>query len=478
MNKKSAFHSFLWKFSERILSQIIAFIVSIILARLLTPFEYGQIAIVLIFITFANVFVSDGFSTALVQNKNSNINDFNSVFSINLVLSIFIYFLIYMLSPIISSLFDYIDLTLIIRVIAIKIPISSLFSIQSAFIQKKMEFRLFFFSTLLGSVISGFIGILMALANYGIWSLVVQYLINIFINTIVLHFVGGWKPKLNFKKNKNLKFLLLFGSKILFANIIITIYNEVRALIIGKIYSPTDLAFYNRGKQFPGLFESNINSTISSVLFPLMAKRSSINEIKLLTRRSITLGSFIIWPTMVLMNVLSEPIVIVLLTEKWLPAVPFFKVYTLIYALMPIQTANIQALKATGNGTIYTKVEVIKRIVGLIILISVMTISVEAIVFGTLFSAILFIFINSYPNKKIINYSYLEQLKDILPSIMYSIFMGICVYLSIYYIQDNIIKILMGIFVGISSYIVLALLFRDKNFGYFILTIKNFLGKT
>lgn len=268
---KSVTSNFFWRFAERILAQLVSLVVSTIIARLLLPKEYGIVAFVNIFITFANVFVTSGFGNALIQKKDSDETDFSSVFYMNLLIAIFLYLVIFVLAPIISNLYNYNGLTLVIRVMGLRLIVAAVNTIQHAYVAKKMQFKRFFWSTLIGTIISGVVGIVLAYNGYGIWALVAQYMTNTTIDTLVLFITVRWRPRLKFSL-KSLKRLFPFGWKILISEIINTGYIEIRGIIIGLKYTSSDLAYYNKGQSFPKLMGANIETSMTSVLFPAMAK--------------------------------------------------------------------------------------------------------------------------------------------------------------------------------------------------------------
>ena len=287
------FSGLFWKFSERMSSQIVSFVISILLARLLSPDEYGVISLILIFITIAEVFVTNGLGSALIQKIDANNVEFSSVFYLNIVFSIFLYLIIYFCSPYIALFYGSEVLLPTLRVLGLRIPIAAVNSVQQAYVSKKMMFKKFFFSTLFGTLISGFIGVFMAYSGYGVWALVGQYLTNTIVNTVVLWFTVKWRPSLVFSWSK-VSSLISYGWKILLSSLLDTGYNQLRGLIIGIKYTSSDLAYYNRGQQYPQLVVVNINSTISSVLFPTISQhQNDLTMVRSMTRRAIKTSSYI-----------------------------------------------------------------------------------------------------------------------------------------------------------------------------------------
>jgi len=455
-----------WKFAERIFAQVMTFIISIVLARMLLPEAYGMIAMVLIFINIANIFVSDGISTALIQKKDANELDFTTMFHCSFALSILFYLVIYLAAPAMESFFNLNDFKIIIRVISLQLPLSSLNSIQQAFVSRNMLFRKFFYSTVIGVAISGLIGIVIALSGLGVWALVAQYLVNTFINTIVLLIIIPWKPKLRFS-TLSLKPLLSYGWKIAAGSLLNSIYLESRTLIIGKKYSSSDLAFYNRGSQFPGLFTTNIVSTIAAVLFPVFSNHSdNLDDLKQLTRKSMRLTCYCIFPVMTGLAAVAEPMVRILLTEKWIFCVPYLRIACLTQALQPVAAANLQMIKAIGRSDLYLKMEIIKKATGVAIILLAMRYGVYIIALSEILVVIFNSIVNIYPNKRLVNYGYFEQFKDILPSAILSGVMGIAVFSISFLLKSDAVTILLQVFFGVFVFLGISAIFQVESFLY------------
>lgn len=455
-----------WKFAERISAQLISTVVSIILARLLDPEHYGVISIVLIFITLANVFVSDGLGSALIQKKGATAKDFFSVLYFNIGLSCLLYLILFVCAPLISKFYGsgYEILTPVLRVLGLRIILTAVNSVQQAYVSRKMIFRKFFISTLGGTIGSAIVGISMAYAGYGVWALVAQYLTNTFVSTLTLFFVLKKKPQFVFSIS-SIKELFPYGIRILGTGLLITGYQELRALIIGKVYSSSDLAYYDKGRQFPNLIVTNINSSIGAVLFPKMSQEQDDKaKIKATTRNSIRFSAYVMCPMMLGLAAVAEAFVQLILTEKWMPCVPLLQLFCIIYLFQPIHTANMQAIKAIGRSDVYLKLEIVKKVIELIVLLLVMRISVNAIVVGMAVCTTLFVFVNAFPNKKLLNYSIKEQLLDLAPSVGMSLLMFVCVYTMNFVSMNGWIKMILQCFVGVVIYVVLSIITKNTEF--------------
>ncbi len=476
-NSKNFLTNLIWKFLERCGAELVTFIVSIVLARLLDPSVYGTIALVTVITTLLQVFINSGLGSALVQKKDADDLDFSTVFFFNTVLCIVLYVGLFFAAPLIAAFYEIPELTAIIRVLGLMLVVSGISNIQQSYVSKKMIFKKFFFSTLSGSICAAIVGIVMALNGFGVWALVAQSLTNVTVSTIVLWFTVKWRPKLMFSFNR-LKRLFSFGWKLLVASLINTLYNDIRQLIIGKQYSSADLAFYNKGKQFPNLLVTNLNTAIDSVLFPVMSEEQKNKDtVKAMTRRAIKTSSFIMWPMMIGLAVCAEPLIRVLLTEKWMFCVPYLQVFCLVYTFYPIHTANLNAIKAMGRSDIFLKLEVIKKIVGVIALVISMWFGPFAMACSLLITTIIGGFINAFPNKKLLNYSFLEQIKDMLPSTVLALFMGVVVCLISLLNLNDIITLVIQVPLGVVVYFVLAKLFKMESFEYLLNMLKKFFKK-
>ncbi len=465
----SILNNLLWKFAERTASQLVSFVVSIILARILNPSDYGAIAMVMIFVTLANVIAEGGFSSALIQKTNADKLDFSTVFHFSIAFSIVLYTILFFVAPFISRFYGegYEILTPVLRVIGLQVIICAANSVQQAYVSKKMMFRKFFWATLVGTIVSAIIGLALAYRGFGIWSLVWQQLAMAITNTVVLYLVTGKLPGLLFSLER-LKELFGYGAKILGASLLVNIFIDLRSLIIGKLYSAKDLAYFDRGKQFPGLIVTNINSSVGAVLFPQMSsEQNDIARVKQTCRNSIRFSSFVMMPLMIGLAACAEPFIRILLTEKWMESVPYLQLFCIIYMFQPIHTANMQAIKALGHSGTFLKLEIIKKTLELICLLLVMKISVVAIAVNMAVLTTLFSFINAYPNCKLLNYSFKEQMLDILPSLVMSCVMGASVYILGKVLPFNdIITLIVQVFSGLSIYVILSCLIKSEQMNY------------
>ena len=475
LNRKNILSNFIWRYLERCGAQSVTFVVTIVLARILTPEIYGTVALMSVFTVIMQVFIESGLGNALIQKKDSDDIDFSTVFYFNIFICVILYFLLFLLAPVISDYYEMDNLAAPIRVLGLAIIISGVKNIQQAYVSKTLQFKRFFFATLGGTIGAGFIGIFMALQGFGVWALICQYLFNNLVDTIILWATVKWRPRRIFSF-KRLKKLVSYGWKIFASGMISTLYVKARQLIIGKYYSPGDLGYYSKGNQFPEVIVTNINHSIDSVLFPVMSKsQNDLVRLKAIARRAITTSCFIMWPIMFGLMAIAEPLVKIVLTDKWLPCVFYLRVFCLIYSFEPFQTANLNALKAIGRSDVYLKIETVKKIIGFAGLIFSCFISVKAIALAYLLTAFIGMILNAYPSKKLISYSFREQVKDVLPSLLLAIIMFlVCVVISFLNI-NNIIIVILQIVVGAFIYISLAYLFKLESFVYCLSLVKSYI---
>lgn len=475
--KGNVVSNFIWRFAERCGAQLVTFIVSIILARILAPEDYGTIALVTVFTTILQVFVDSGLGTALIQKKNADDLDFSSVFYFNFVVCFVLYAGMFVAAPFIAKFYGDTTLTPIIRVISLTIVISGVKGIQQAYVSKNMLFKRFFFSTIGGTIFSAFLGIGLAKAGYGVWALVAQQLSNTTVDTIILWITVRWRPRKAFSW-KRLKSLLSFGWKLLVSSLLDTCYNNLRNLIIGKMYSASDLAFYNQGDKFPKLIVTNINTSIDSVLLPTMSSAQDDRErVKNMTRRAIKTSTYVMAPLMMGLAFCATTIVKLVLTDKWLPCVPFLRIFCITYMFWPVHTANLNAINAMGRSDWFLRLEIIKKIMGIAILLSTMWFGVMAMAYSLLLSSVLSQIINSWPNRKLLGYGYLEQVRDFAPGILLAVGMGICVYFIGYIPLPTIMTLVIQIFAGAALYVGVSAILKLEEFEYLLGMVKSFLKK-
>lgn len=473
IQSKTVITSMLWNILERFSTQIVSFIISIILARILSPNEYGIIAIILIFINIANVIIDGGLNTALIQKKNADQTDFSTIFWFCLLLSFLLYVVLFEIAPLISKFYNNDILTPVLRVLSLVLFADSVNSIQRAYVSRHMLFKKLFWINAVALVISGTIGIAMAYQGYGVWALVGQSLASPLACCVLMWFSVKWRPTFDFSVQR-FRGLFDYGWKIFLTNFIVAVYGDIRGLLIGKFYQPTALAFFDRGKSLPTLLMNNITSSINTVLLPVFADEQDNKErVKQMMRRSVQVSYYFVLPILIGLFFAAKNVILVLLTEKWLPAVPFVQIFCIAFVLMPIQNVNMTAIKSLGYSSIILKLEIYKKILEAVILVISFMLNVYAVAWGIVLFNSICIFINLSPSKRLVDYSWDEQIKDVLPTLIASLIMGgavcLCSFLpyGIYWVLSA------QIVVGLIVYYVLSRLMRLEGYEYVSMYIKQ-----
>lgn len=472
--KQKTLSGFIYVFLERGAAKGVSFIVQIILARMLMPEQFGTIALLTVFINILDVFVTYGFGNSLVVNKKSDDLDFSTCFYFGIGLSLFLYALVYYTSPFISTFFYGNDeLDILIKVMALRMPIAAVNSVQHAHVSKNMRFKLFFYATLIGTVLSGIISITMAYTGFGVWALVAQYLSNAFFDTLTLWIFAKWRPKWMFSL-KRLKVIYDYGWKILAVGLIDTLYGQIRSLVIAKQYSREALAHYNRGTTFPAFGMSLIEPTIEKVLFPSL---SNCNDdpamMKSVTRRVAKSATYLICAFMALLFAISKPLVVILLTEKWLPCVVFMQIACIGFVLRPLQLINNCVIRASGRSGLLLKLDLLKKSIGVALLIASMKFGVVAIAWSYVITNVISTLINIYPNRDLLNYGYREQFGDLLGNLWVGLIMGAVVWSISLLPLSNMVLLFVQCFVGFALFIGISKLGNNDSYNYLISMVRG-----
>ena len=466
-------NGFIWRLLERVGAQGVTLVVGLLLARILKVDDYGTVAIVSIFTSILSVFVTCGLNDALVQKKDADDVDFSTVFFFNIAVCLVLYALVFLAAPLIASFYERPYLVPYIRVMSLILVIGGIKNIQSAYVARNLLFKRFFFATLTGTVIAAGIGIWMALRGFGAWALIAQNLVNNAIDTAILWITVKWRPKRVFSWER-LKGLLAYAWKLLVSALIDTVYSRLYQLVIAKKYDDEALAYYNKGDTIPYLLVTSINSATDSVLLPVMSEsQDDPKRVKEMTRRAISFSSFVIMPMMMGLAVCSQAFVHWVLLDKWMPAVPFIRIFCFSYAFWCVHTANLNAIKALGRSDLFLKLEIIKKCMGIVILLISMRYGVMAMALSSLVSSVLSQIINSWPNRKLLGYSYLDQLKDMLPNILLTLAMGALVY-SVYFLKlPDWLTLLIQVPLGAAVYVAGAKIFHVENFEFALMLLKK-----
>ncbi len=478
--KKKTVSGMLWRFAENGFSQIVNFVISIILARLLLPEDYGIIALVSVFITICDKLVVSGFATSLIQKKDADDKDFSTVFFFSLAMSLALYAVLFFGAPLIANFYNAYNkelLVSVIRVMGLQTIAVAISSVQNAYVSRAMQFKKFFFSTLGGTLLSAVVGIWLAYAGYGVWALVAQYLVKAFGSMFVIWFTVRWRPKFVFSFER-FKSLYSYGWKIFAASVIKVLYNDLRSLLIGKFYNAEALAFYNKGQSFPQIVETSVGGAIDSVFFPAISKKqSSEKEMLSMLRRGVKISTYVLTPLLFGLAAVARPLILVLLTEKWLESVFFLQIISFSFVLSPVELQNLQAIKAIGRSDLVLKLEIIKKTLGVVLLVIAVPIGVEAIAVSLLLSNVAASVINAFPNRRLIGYTYRMQIADIFSPLWMSAVMYAAVFAVSFINLPAIAMLVLQILTGMAVYLLLSVITKNPNFKYILQILKDFKNK-
>lgn len=465
VNRKQAFTNFLWKLGEQSGAQIVSFLVSVILARLLVPEDYSAVGVVLILTSFCAVFIDGGLAKALIQKKDPDMLDYSTVLVTGLTIASAIYLTLFFSAPVIAQIYEDSLLTAVVRVYSLKLFVGAFNTVQCAYISKKLQFKKYFFATIIGTVISAGIGLWMAYDGFGVWALVAQQMTNLFVDTVVLYITTKFRPQLRFSMAK-LKSLWAYGSKVLGTSLLDMTYDNIRPLIVGLKFTPVDLAYYEKGRNYPGILNSTINSTLASVLFPVIASvQEDMVAVKTITQKYIRISSFVVFPMLLGLAAISENLVRWMLTDKWMGIVPYMQIFCVNHMFQLLQTGNLQAINAIGRSDLVFKIAVVKKLIsfGLLVLTVIVAPSPYWLALLGIVTSLIAFMINSLTNKRTLNYGLKEQALDILPNLIASIAMMLIVmYIGTLKFGGLVAQILIG---GLT-YLLIALITQNASLRY------------
>ena len=420
-----------WKFSELLFQRFGTLFVGIVLARLLGPEEFGLVALLTIFISLADVVVNAGFPQALIQKRNTSLDEESSVFFCNILLGIFMYGVLYFIAPTLKYFYNKPELDLLsdlVRVAGLTVVIGSLGQVHRSLLQKNLRFKQLTYLSLAGLVSNGIIGITMAYNGYGVWALVISNVVSSVFVTALLWFISSWRP-IYCLKFSVLKPLFDFGWRMLITNLANDFFNQINGLLIGRYYPTASLAYYNRGIAWPTLMADTVTSSMGAVLFPLLSKvNNDTRRMKRAVEKCLLGVTFMLWPALGGLFILSESLTRVILTEKWIDCVPYMQIMCLSMCLYPLQVINLQSLAAKGRADLFLRLTMIKRLLSVVILVIALPHGVIALVYAQLVISVISYPINAYYSSRMIEYSMFDQIKDLLPTAILTASMVLLVY--------------------------------------------------
>lgn len=474
---KNVSKNILWKLIERVTSLIVSLGTTTLLARILEPTEFGKVAMINVFVAVLQVFVTSGLSNALLQKKDADYVDFSTMFWINLAISLVLYVALIVGAPFIADFYNYPELKNLLSVLGIQIVIIAINSIQSAYIAKNMLFKFYFTSTLSAKILSGCIGVVLALTGFGAWAIVWQTICLYLIETIILWVRVRWRPQFIFQIERA-KNLYSYSWKIMISSLIASLRDKIRGLFIGKKFSSDSLAFFEKGILFPDTIVTNCGSSLAAVIFPVASNvQESSEKIKQLCSKWVSLFGFVTLPTLTYLGVTAKSFICFLLTDKWLPAVLFLRVACVYYAVDIIERPIRELTKAVGKSDICLKMQIEKTAVTLVTCVITANISIQAVGYGLVACALINVLISMYYATKVLGYRFIDLIKDIQHSVQLSFITGLLVYLFSFFMEASALLLFLQTLVGMLLFIALAVVTKNREFLAISTMLKSILKR-
>ena len=461
--RKELTYGVFWNFLEKVLMEGAQFIISIILARILLPSDYGLIGMLAIFIAVSNVFIDGGFAKALIQKKDCQDVDYSTAFVSNIVLSFLIYAVLFVCAPLIARFYREPSLINITRVLSLNFVLGSFNIVQRARLMAKVDFKSLAQIKVVSVIFGGIVGILMAYLGYGVWSLVGQTLSSTVVMLFLFPFYSKWKPSLQFSQS-SFKELFGFGWKLMVTGVYAVIVNNISTICIGRAYNSSKLGFYTRASQFSSLIAFTVNDVLGTVTFPVLSHLQDEREHMVsVYKKSLFYTALIIFPVMILCTILARPIILILLTEKWLPCVVLMQWLFLARMFTPLSSINMNVLNAIGRSDLFMKIDFAKAPLTIITLLITIPISVEAICIGVFIETLICFFINAYMPGRLFGYGAWQQIKDWRYIFLSLIVMSFLVLLFTHFVSNIWLQLFLGGFIGLVSYIGCCFIFGVIN---------------
>ena len=472
LNRKILF-GVLWQGLERFSCQAAMLIVTILLARFLTPEEFGVVAILNVFIVVADLLGAAGMGLALIQKPVITQSNRSSAFWLNMTIAVVVYLIVAASAPWIESFYRIPRIKQYLWVLGITILFRSFSVVYIALLTRNMLFKLKFQIQIIAVLTSGCLGIICAWMNMGTWALIAQQLTYTFVQALSLTVYLKWWPSFIFSL-REAREMFRYGSKLMLSGIINCIFENIYPLIIGKLFSAKIMGYYDRANYYPAIAVNSTNSIITAVMFPAFSKLQNNKErLKETVRETMRMSSFIIFPLCLGMAVTAKPLILVLLTEKWLPCYPMFQISCLIYMLFPLHVINLQVINAIGRSDVMLYLEILKRFVFIVIVLISYRFGIYAMLWGAFVAGLISVYINAHPNKKYISYGLMEQLQDILPNLLISGIMGGIVFLAGGLLLNPLLMLFLQIPLGVAIFTGLCFLFKNKSFYVLITRIRE-----
>ena len=462
--KNKTVRGVVWSSMERFSVQGILFLVMIVMARMLTPGDYGLVGMLTVFIAISQSLVDSGFSQALIRKQDRTETDNSTVFYFNLVIGLLMYGGLFFAAPLIANFYNEPRLVSITRVLCLSVLMNSFVVVQRALLTARLDFKTQAKAALSAAVSSGCIGIWMAAVGYGVWAIVAQQLTNLGINALLLWIFSHWRPSAHYSW-KSFRELFGFGSKLLASGLLDTFYRNIYLIVIGKFFSAQDLGYYTRAHQFSDFPSSNVTGIMQRVTYPVLCSIKD-NDTRLadIYRRFLRVSAFVIFPLMTGLAALAKPLVCVLLKEQWLFCATLLPILCLSMMWYPVHAINLNLLQVKGRSDLFLRLEIIKKIIGIVFLCVTLPMGLIAMCVGGIFNSIICLVINTHYTGKLIRVGFLVQIRDLFPIFLLSLSMGMVVYLVINIMAlPYLLSLIFGVVIGVVYYVSLSRLFRFKE---------------
>lgn len=471
--KQKTVKGVLWSTLERFSVQGVQFVIMIVMARLLTPHDYGLIGMLAIFLAVAQSLIDSGFSQALIRKQNRTEVDNSTVFYFNLIVSGALYAVFFIAAPLVADFYNTPELCLVMRIVCLGIIFNSLAVVQRALLTIRIDFKTQAKASLVSALISGIVGIAMAYLGLGVWALVCQQLINLGLNTILLWLFSKWRPLWTYSW-KSFHELFAFGSKLLASGLLETLYRNIYTIVIGKIFSASSLGNYTRAQQFSEFPSSNVTGIIQRVTYPVLCEIQDDQErLASVYRKFLKLSAFVVFPLMIGLSAVAKPFIFVTIGKQWNFCSQILQVLCFAMMWYPIHAINLNLLQVRGRSDLFLRLEIIKKILGVLVLVSTAPFGLIFMCYGQVFSSVISLVINTYYTGKLINVGFLKQMHDLVPTIFLCALMFAGIILVNAFISSNIFKLIVGIFIGMMIYIPLAYIFKFNELKELVSLMKR-----
>lgn len=471
--KEKTINGILWSSIERFSVQGVQLLVMLVMARLLSPEEFGLIGMLAIFIAISQSFIDSGFANALIRKLDRTEVDYSTVFYFNIVVGLICYLILFFAAPFIANFYEQPILVPLTRVLAVNLIVNSLTVVQRAKFTAEVDFKTQAKASFVAVIVSGIIGIWMAYRGYGVWSLAVQQVVNAGISMIALWFMAHWRPKWAYSW-QSFRELFSFGSKLLLSGLIDTTYRNLYLIVIGKVFTPTDLGYFTQAQKLSEFPSSNLTGVLQRVTYPILSNIQDEDErLRLVYRQYLKLSAFVIFPLMIGLASLAEPAIKLILGEKWLPAVPLLQLLCLSMMWYPIHSINLNLLQVKGRSDLFLRLEIIKKVIGVTVMALTIPHGIATMCAAEIVTSIVCLGINTFYTGKLINVGFLRQMGDLLPILIQSLVMGAIVYAATLIVDSAVVDIIIGICVGVAFYLLVSFLTKNREYNL----IKNLIKK-